>query len=547
MLMCSRQLNLYYPYMRHLGSSQLVFFWVSICFVSMLIFSQENAIASPILALDTENVLFPAQEETSNDVPLLARVLNIDPESPPDIVVFIGRFHPLIVHLPISFILLALFIEVISRLSRFSDLKPASSFVLLLGFLSSLVAIVAGSLLAIGGDYGGSTLEWHRWLGIGVTLTAGLAYFYKKRSLKLATIRPKRVYSALLSISCLTLIFASHYGGSLTHGSDYLTSYMPEPVRTWFGIPPRENTNDQLILTDVDQAHVFDNVVSPILESKCTSCHNQSKNKGDLILTNQEGILSGGENGSIIETGNSIRSELTRRLRLEEDHDDHMPPDGRKPLSEDYIQILEWWIDEGAPFNSSIGDMNVTENVQIIFDRLSEEAEEAAFALAVDPANPDAIKAVMDLGVLIQPLSQETNLLQAQFLNVVDTFSDQDLELLAPLSEQITWLDLGKTSVSDAGLESVGRLTNLKKLHLEKTTVTDDGLAHLTDLTQLEYLNLYGTGVSDSGLLHLSGLTKLRSLYLWQTNVTQEGIIRLKEEIPDLYVNTGWENSTSSD
>ena len=544
----SLQLICYYPGMRHLGSSRIFCFLVSLFVLSLLVNTAEQTFASSVLLeAAEETVATRFQDEAEDKSPFLAKLLNIDPDSPPDIVVFLGRFHPLVVHLPISFILLALFIEVISRTRRFTELKPASSFVLLLGFISSVVAVGAGLLLSLGGDYGGDALLWHQWLGIGVTLTAGLAYYYKRRSLNVEAIQPKRLYSSLLTISCITLIFASHYGGSLTHGSDYLTSYMPEPARSWFGIPPREITNDQILLTDINQAHMFEDVVSPILESKCTSCHNDNKKRGDLILTNQAGILVGGENGSIIENGNSSVSELTRRLRLAPDHDDHMPPDGRKPLSEDHIRLLEWWIDEGASFDSPIREMNITEDVQSIFDRISQQAEEAAFAKAVPPASPEALSAVSKLGVLIQPLSQETNLLQAQFLNVVDTFSDQDLELLLPLSEQITWLDLGRASVTDKGMEFIGKLENLRKLHLERTSITDTGLASLSSLSQLEYLNLYGTEVTDSGLSHLQNLTSLRSLYLWQTNVTQEGIDKLKESLPDVYINIGWEETSFSD
>jgi len=534
--------------MRHLGSSKIISL-TAVLFVLLLFFSlPEHLIASSSPATESNEALTNVlQEETSESEPLLARILNIDSESPPDLVVFLGRFHPLVVHLPISFILLALLIEVTSRFKRFADLKPASSFVLLLGFLSSVVAVFAGLLLSLGGDYGGSTLFWHQWLGIGVMVTAGLAYFYKRKSLGVTEKQPRLIYSSILTTSCIILVFASHYGGSLTHGSDYLTSYMPEPARSWLGIPPRDTGSDQILLTNIEEAHVFDNVVSPILESKCTTCHNDNKQKGDLILTSQAAILSGGENGSIIEAGNATTSELTRRLRLAPDHDDHMPPDGRKPLSEDYIRILEWWVNEGAPFESSVGEMNITEDIQSVFDRMSQEAEEAALAMAVPPPNPEALSAVSNLGVLIQPLSQETNLLQAQFLNVVDSFSDEDLDLLLPLSEQLTWLDLGRTGVTDKGLEVIGGLKNLRKLHLEKTAISDDGLVHLGDLEQLEYLNLYGTSITDAGLSHLQTLSNLRSLYLWQTNVTQEGATELQQALPDLYINMGWENASFSD
>lgn len=533
--------------MSHLGSFRIACLLLILLALINLCGSVEQSYATS-LTFESESGAFDSMiQEAQDESPFLARVLNIDPDSPPDIVVFLGRFHPLVVHLPISFILLALVIELVSRLNRFSDLKPASSFVLLLGALSAVVAVFAGLLLSLGGDYGGDTLFWHQWLGIGVALTAVLAYIFKKRSLSTPSTQNSRAYASLLTLSCSFLVVASHFGGSLTHGTDYLTSYMPEPVRSWVGIPPRDTGNDQILLVDLDESHIYDNLVSPILESKCTTCHNDNKKKGDLILTSQAAILTGGDTGAVIEAGNSSTSELTRRLRLASDHDDYMPPDGRTPLSEDYIRILEWWIDEGAPFESSIGEMEAPEDIQAIFDRMSAEAEEAAFAMSVPPADPDALMAVSELGVLIQPLSQETNLLQAQFLNVIDTFSDQDLELLLPLSEQITWLDMGRTSISDDGLAVIAELKNLRKLHLEKTAITDDGLIHLSGLEQLEYLNLYGTSITDAGLLHLQDLANLQSLYLWQTNVTQEGAAALQEAIPGLYVNMGWDNATFSD
>ena len=44
--------------------------------------------------------------------------------------------------------------------------------------------------------------------------------------------------------------------------------------------------------------------------------------------------------------------------------------------------------------------------------------------------------------------------------------------------------------------------------------MTDAGLEHLKGLTQLRVLNLANTKVTDAGLEHLKGLTQLRMLYL---------------------------------
>ena len=483
--------------------------------------------------------------EESN-APLLTRLLNIDPDNPSDLLVFLGRFHPLLVHLPISFLLLGLLLEVISRMQRYSELRPAVSFVLFLGAISAVFAVFAGLLLAATGDYGGDDLWWHKWLGIGVAVTAVVAYWLKKRSIKTEDMVMRRAYAGVLTMSGALLIVASHFGGSLTHGSDYLTSYMPEPLRSIAGIEPREEAKP-IVLENVDEAHVYNDIIHPILDARCISCHNPQKKKGDLLLTNPENILAGGENGEILVAGNTENSELFRRLQLPEDHDDHMPPSGRRPLTNEQISLIGWWIAEGAPFESTVAQVNTDTDVRDILDRMAADAQEAAFALQVPPADPSALQALSDLGVLVMPLSQETNLLQATFLNVSDEFSDADLALLEPVSVQMAWLNLGRSSITDEGMQHIKSLKNLSKLHLEKTAVTDDGLAHLSELSRLEYLNLYGTAVTDNGLEHLKGLENLTALYLWQSNATREGAEKLQTEIPGLEVNLGYEFTASDE
>ncbi|MFK7844776.1 MAG: c-type cytochrome domain-containing protein [Rhodothermales bacterium] len=490
--------------------------------------------------------LFQEAEEESN-APLLSKLLNIDADNPPDFLVFIGRFHPLLVHLPISFLLLGGLLEVLSRMKRYSELRPSVSFVLFLGALSAVFAVIVGLLLSITGDYGGDDLWWHKWMGIGVAVTAVAAYWLKKRSIKTEDINVRRAYAGVLATSAAMLVVASHFGGSLTHGSDYLTSYMPEPFRSIAGIPPRDEVKP-IVLENVDEAQVFSDIIHPILDARCASCHNPKKKKGDLILTTESDILAGGESGEVFISGNADDSELYRRLILDEDHDDHMPPSGRKPLSNDHINLIGWWISEGAPFDAStVAQVGTSDEVRDILDRMASEAQAAAFAVQVPPADEDALQALSALGVLVMPLSQETNLLQATFLNVSDEFSDDDLQLLAPVSEQIAWLNLGRSSVTDAGMTHLKSLKNLSKLHLEKTAVTDDGLAHLSNLERLEYLNLYGTAVSDNGLEHLKTLTNLSALYLWQSSATKAGAEKLQAAIPGLDINLGYEFTSTEE
>jgi len=70
---------------------------------------------------------------------------------------------------------------------------------------------------------------------------------------------------------------AGHHGGSLTHGSDYLTQYTPEPLRTLAGMPPRAQEVAIKPITDVNQAMVYEQIVNPILQTRCVQCHNAEK------------------------------------------------------------------------------------------------------------------------------------------------------------------------------------------------------------------------------------------------------------------------------
>ena len=62
--------------------------------------------------------------------------------------------------------------------------------------------------------------------------------------------------------------------------------------------------------------------------------------------------------------------------------------------------------------------------------------------------------------------------------------------------------------------------------------MTDAGLQHLKELSQLRELNLDDTKVSDVGLEQLKGLTQLRELRLDGTNVTVAGVKKLQQTLP---------------
>ncbi len=74
---------------------------------------------------------------------------------------------------------------------------------------------------------------------------------------------------------------------------------------------------------------------------------------------------------------------------------------------------------------------------------------------------------------------------------------------------------------------------NVWIVHFIGTPVTNAELEHLKGLTQLRSLDLARAKVTDDGLEHLKGLTRLRQLHLKGTKVTDEGIKKLQEALPN--------------
>ena len=74
---------------------------------------------------------------------------------------FIGRFHPLVVHLPIALLLLVPVMEVVGRDPRFPYLRASALFVLVLAVLSGIVASILGWCLARSGGFSGPLVTQH--------------------------------------------------------------------------------------------------------------------------------------------------------------------------------------------------------------------------------------------------------------------------------------------------------------------------------------------------------------------------------------------------
>ena len=428
-------------------------------------------------------------------LPLVVR-LNGQPHS--DWLQFLGRFHPSLVHLPIGMLVLLIFLELGGR-SR-PALRETASLVLQVTFAAGALAVLFGLLLAYGSGVTGSIVTRHMWGGIALLIEL----------LVCITVRPawisgqaQRVYPVLLAVSLFTLTWTAHQGGSITHGSGYLTRYMPGPLKVFF--PSASGASDAAYV-----GSAYTRYIHPILDAKCVACHGANKVQGGLRVDFYDLLMKGGSDGAIIQPRNPDRSLLLQRVTLSPSDRHFMPMDGRTPLTPEETAALRAWIVSGAsPTAASIpGIGKRTENAGLPIQPVGDYSSlmnEIRQMQRSEGAKLVAVSATPSDGLILRTI------------DVAIPFDDAQLAHFQRFAPYIVEAELGRTAVTDACFDTLSRFTNLRALRLEGTNVTGQGLAKLSSLSQLTYLNLSSTKVTPGTVAALKSMPNLRHIYLFDT------------------------------
>lgn len=441
---------------------------------------------------------------------------------------FIGHFHVVLVHLPIGILLLACVFQWLERRSRFSSLRTATNIALLIGMICAILSALTGYLLSFSGDYDESLVITHQWFGISVAaVSIAMFYFHIKAA-------PFKIQLPVSILLFALIIITGHLGGSLTHGSDYLT-------KSW--TLSSDTVAQRKPIPNVQEAMVYSDIVQPVLQAKCYSCHGKNKQKGKLRMDDSLRLMKGGKDGPVIIPGRVEKSEMAKRLSLPRDDDDHMPPKEKPQPTEQEIALIHWWIASGAPFDKKVKQLDQPEELKPALLALQNVQEKRVIipdipAKPVTRANDQAIKKLKDIGAVVEPVAQNTNYLSANFVTVINP-GNKDVQMLLPLKEQLIELKLGSSRITDSALEVIAQFKNLMRLQLDYTKITDKGIANLVSLENLRYLNLVGTAVTEKGVLQLKDLKSLRSIYLYQTGVKKSEWSDLKKAFPKALIDSG--------
>lgn len=329
------------------------------------------------------------------------------------LLLFIGRFHPILLHLPVGALALLCLME-LGCLTRAGEEKLGSAalLTLLVGAAGSVFAVIAGILLSREGGFEGANFTLHQTLALIGTSGVLLATVVRLLAMGRDNRELMHAYRALFYLSFGLMGLGAHFGGNMSHGSKYLTQHAPEPLKSqmigmekWllsFAEKPKPAavavTPDPTQPTAPTPAPtaptpsptpappapstppggtepgekrlVFQHVLMPIFEAKCNNCHNEDKSKGGLRMDTYALLVQGGDGGAGLVPGKPDDSLALQRILLPEDDDEHMPPEGKEQMTAEETALFRWWIQEGAPETLRVDDAKFPEGLKVSVDAL---------------------------------------------------------------------------------------------------------------------------------------------------------------------------------
>jgi len=429
-----------------------------------------------------------------------------------NLIELIGRFHPVLVHLPIGIFVLVIAMDGLARFEKFSYLSASIRLILAIGILSAIFSLITGYTLSLEGSNNQDLVSNHQWTAIGTTALFTAYYFLRQ---KLLTIRIAHTYTMVLLL--VMLAWTGHQGGSLTHGEGFLTAGIIETQTT---------TEAQLNIKDINQAIVYKDLVQYTLNQKCVQCHGAEKQKGKLRLDDVSWIKAGGKSGNLINTSNPAEGELIKRILLDDIDEHHMPPKEKTQLTAAELAIFQWWINAGASFDKSVAALAPDAKLIKALASFKEENQKQVKTpqktrKSIEPLDKKMQEKLEKMGWVVSSIASDDNHIRLIGYNL-ETSTKDALAAAGEISDHVVELKLSFSALKDNDLSNLSKFINLEKLWLDHTAISDNALKLVIGLNNLEYLNIVGTNTTANGVRSLIQMPKLEKIYLQGTKITNE-------------------------
>ncbi len=437
---------------------------------------------------------------------------------------FTGKFHPLVLHLPVTLVLCLIPLSFFAnKQNEYSILQTILRYVILYTTLFTTLAAIFGLLLAAESEYAKDTLQWHKWLGVSLALVTHFLLYANQWILSHKTAGQ----IALISTAGIMLA-GSHLGGSLTHGEDFFSLNIAETATGSFP----EIT---------DSTHVFEGAIEPVIAAKCASCHNDQKMKGGLNMASFASLAKGGKTGPSWVSGDPDMSLLTERLALDPEDKKHMPPKGKAQLTATEILLFREWIKSGATANTRVGELKETDTLKALVYQVVEAGKKpkSAKSYTFSAASSATIASLNTPFRRILPLAYQSPALSVKFF-LKEQFNPEMLKECSSIKEQVVEVNLSGMPADDELLKSLSQFPNLEKLNLNGTCITGKNLNVLTACKQLEQISLASTALKIEALKALAVIPSLKKVFLWNTQVTEKDIARLTSQYPGIKWDMGY-------
>jgi len=409
-----------------------------------------------------------------------------------EILKYVGKFHPLVLHLPIGSLLMTFLLLVISRFQK-ARLEKAIRIGVDFSFAGALTASLMGYLLSLDEAYDFNSLKFHFWAGIiTLILSFSLCVLHRMKD-------KENLFLGSYLLTLVALTVAGHKGGQITHGEDYLST--------------AELFEKPKLIVQKDSIDYYKEVVHVIFEDKCISCHNANKSKSELRLDRYDLMLKGGERGSMFDAQNPNQGRLVQYISLPKEDELHMPPKNKSQLTEKEKWLLNHWATSGSYLNE--GKVSLVKNEDLKSNVMSFLGADQQVKAA---GRNDLVK-LLAKGFRIKPNALHDNLLRIKYMK--SQLMGEHLKTLLKVKNQLVELDVSNTNFNDEMASILEDFPRLKVLRMDQTQISDDALNFLKNRA-LEVLNLCNTKVTHQGVQNLLKVNPPKTVYAWNTAIDRD-------------------------